>query len=154
VGTSELEQQLALLARRLSKPVQLPGQSGFTVLDRPVYQALWRIVEGGPTRLTALAKALGVDLSVVSRQVKALEEVGFVERQTDPLDARAALVSATASGQHALEVSRQKRSEVLEEVLSGWSELDRAEMVRLLSRFNAELETVIEQRLAAAGVQH
>lgn len=150
MGTSELEQQLAVLARRLSKPVQLPGQSGFTVLDRPAYQALWRIVEDGPTRLTALAKALGVDLSVVSRQVKSLEEVGFVERQTDPVDGRAALVSATSSGQHALEVSRAKRTEVLNEVLSGWSERDRDEMVRLLSRFNAELEVAIERRLAEA----
>ena len=72
-------------------------------------------------RSTALAKLLGIDLSVVSRQVKFLEEVGFVARQPDPLDARAALVSATESGQSALELSRAKRTEVLDEVLDDWS---------------------------------
>lgn len=146
--TPELEQQLALLARRLSKPVRLPGESGFTVLDRPAYQALWRIVDEGPLRSTALAKLLGIDLSVVSRQVKSLEEVGFVERQPDPVDARAALVSATESGHAALELSRAKRTEVLDEVLEQWSEYDRDELVRLLERFNRELEAAIERRLA------
>jgi DNA-binding MarR family transcriptional regulator len=149
VPTPELEQQLLLLARRLSKPVRLPGQSGFTVLDRPAYQALWRIVEEGPMRATALAKLIGVDLSVVSRQVKFLEEVRFVERQPDPLDARASLVSATESGRSALELSRAKRTEVLDEVLEAWPEEDKVALVRLLTRFNAELEVAIERRIAA-----
>jgi DNA-binding MarR family transcriptional regulator len=149
VPTPELEQQLLLLARRLSKPVRLPGESGFTVLDRPAYQALWRIVEEGPMRSTALAKLLGVDLSVVSRQVKFLEEVGFVARQPDPQDARAALVSATESGQSALELSRAKRTEVLDEVLNGWPREDQDELVRLLGRFTSELETAIERMTAA-----
>jgi DNA-binding MarR family transcriptional regulator len=149
VPTPELELQLSLLARRLSKPVRLPGESGFTVLDRPAYQALWRIVEEGPMRSTALAKLIGIDLSVVSRQVKFLEEVGFVRRQPDPLDARAALVSATESGQSALELSRSKRTEVLDEVLEDWSQQDRDELVRLLGRFNSELEIAIERRMAA-----
>ncbi|MCW2544499.1 MAG: transcriptional regulator [Frankiales bacterium] len=147
--TPELELQLSLLARRLSKPVRLPGESGFTVLDRPAYQALWRIVEEGPMRSTALAKLIGIDLSVVSRQVKFLEEVGFVQRQPDPLDARAALVSATESGHSALELSRSKRTEVLDEVLEHWAPEDRAELVRLLGRFNSELEVAIERRMAA-----
>jgi DNA-binding MarR family transcriptional regulator len=147
--TPELEQQLLLLARRLSKPVRLPGESGFTVLDRPAYQTLWRIVDEGPMRATALAKQLGVDLSVVSRQLKFLEEVGFVARQPDPQDARAALVTATETGNAALELSRAKRTEVLDEVLDDWPQQDRDELVRLLTRFNSELETAIERRIAA-----
>ncbi len=147
--TPELEQQLTLLARRLSKPVRLAGQSGFTVLDRPAYQALLRIVEEGPLRSTALAKLVGVDLSVVSRQVKSLEDVGFVQREPDPLDARAALVSATESGASALAFARVKRSEVLDEVLADWPSEDKDALVRLLTRFTAELEEAIERRLAA-----
>jgi DNA-binding MarR family transcriptional regulator len=149
VPIPELEQQLNLLARRLSKPVRLHGSSGWTVLDRPAYQALWHIVDEGPLRLTALAGLLGVDLSVVSRQVRSLEDNGFVGRTPDPGDARAALVSVTQSGREAFDRTRKQRSEVLDAVLAQWSAQDRAELVRLLSRFNVELEAAIAERLAA-----
>jgi DNA-binding MarR family transcriptional regulator len=149
VPTSALEQQLNLLARRLSKPVRLHGPSGFTVLDRPAYQALWRIVEEGPLRPTALSVLLEVDLSVVSRQVRALEDVGFVSRTSDPADARAALVSATPSGLKAFDLTRKQRTEVLGEVLAAWPDDDRVALVRLLTRFNAELEAAISNRQAA-----
>lgn len=139
-----------LLARRLAKPVRLHGPSGFTVLDRPAYQTLGRIVEDGPLRLTALAKLVEVDLSVVSRQVKALEGVGFVQREADPQDARAALVSATEEGTEAFALTRQQRSEVLQEVLQDWPAPDRESFVRLLARFNTELEAEIARRQAEA----
>ncbi len=146
VPTWELEQQLNVLARRLSKPVRLHGTSGYTVLDRPAYQALWRIVEEGPLRPTSLAGMLEVDLSVVSRQVRALEDVGFVQRVTDPADARAALVSATEAGLAAFEDTKRQRTEVLSEVMGDWPDHDRAELVRLLSRFNVEVEAAIARR--------
>jgi DNA-binding MarR family transcriptional regulator len=148
VVSRELEQQLNVIARRLSKPVRLHGPSGFTVLDRPAYQALWRIVHEGPLRPTALAVLLEVDLSVVSRQVRALEEVGFVQRRTDPADARASLVSATPAGEEAFQRTRERRAEMLDEVLAGWPEQDQADFEQLLGRFNRELEAVIAQRQA------
>lgn len=148
VSTLELEQQLILLARRLSKPVRLFTSSGYTVLDRPAYQALWRIVEEGPVRPTALAVLLEVDLSVVSRQVKSLEDVGFVQRAADPADARAALVSATAAGVAAFEQTKRQRTEVLDEVLTDWTAEDRVNLGRLLTRFNIGLEDSIARRLA------
>jgi len=137
-----------MMARRLSKPVRLHGPSGFTVLDRPAYQALWRIVEEGPLRPTTLAGLLEVDLSVVSRQVRSLEDAGFVRRQTDPQDARAALVSATDAGREAFERTKQQRTEVLDEVLAGWPAGERDSFITLLSRFNDQLEGVIARRQA------
>jgi DNA-binding MarR family transcriptional regulator len=148
VPDAALEQQLLVLARRLSKPVQLHGPSGWTVLDRPAYQCLWRVVENGPLRPTALAALLEVDLSVASRQVKALEEVGFVQRCTDPADARATLVSATPAGLEAFTRTREQRSEALAEVVGSWSARDQQELVRLLTRFNVELEAVVARRTA------
>ncbi len=144
----ELEQQLLVLARRLSRPVRLHGPSGYTVLDRPAYQALWRIVEEGPLRLTALSALLEVDLSVVSRQVRSLEDAAFVERTVDPADARAALVSATATGLAAFRETQQQRTQLLDEVLGEWPEQDRQAFVRLLARFNVQLEASIAQRMA------
>jgi DNA-binding MarR family transcriptional regulator len=145
-STQALEQQLTLLARRLAKPVRLHGPSGFTVLDRPAYQALAWIVDEGPLRATTLAKLVEVDLSVVSRQIKALEGVGFVHRQVDPEDARAFLVSVTEAGAQALATTREQRGEVLREVLADWPDDDRDSFVRLLGRFNIELEAAIARR--------
>ena len=142
----ELEQQLLMLARRLSKPVRLHGPSGYTVLDRPAYQALLRIVEEGPLRPTALAGLLEVDLSVVSRQIKALEDVGFVQRTSDPADARASLVSASEAGLAAFRETQTQRTQVLGEVLGPWPQEDRDNFVRLLTLFNAELEANISRR--------
>jgi DNA-binding MarR family transcriptional regulator len=146
VPLPELDQQLLVLARRLSKPVRLHGPSGYTVLDRPAYQALLRIVEEGPLRPTALAGLLEVDLSVVSRQIRALEDVGFVQRITDPADARASLVSASEAGLAAFRETQQQRTQVLGEVLGPWPEEDRETFVRLLTLFNAELEANIARR--------
>jgi DNA-binding MarR family transcriptional regulator len=146
VPLPELEQQLLMLARRLSKPVRLHGPSGYTVLDRPAYQALLRIVEEGPLRPTALAGLLEVDLSVVSRQIKALEDVGFVQRTSDPADARASLVSASEAGLAAFRETQTQRTQVLGEVLGPWPQEDRDNFVRLLTLFNAELEANISRR--------
>lgn len=139
-----------MMARRLSKPVRLHGPSGFTVLDRPAYQALWRICDDGPVRPTTLAGLLEVDLSVVSRQVRSLEDAGFVQRETDPQDARAALISATDAGRTAFERTKQQRTEVLDEVLAEWPEDEREVFVRLLSRFNGQLEAAIARRRSEA----
>lgn len=149
-STQALEQQLSLLARRLAKPVRLHGPSGFTVLDRPAYQALAWIVDEGPLRVTTLARLVEVDLSVVSRQIKALEGVGFVQRQVDPDDARAFLVSVTEAGAQAFATTREQRGEVLREVLADWPEDDRDAFARLLSRFNVELEAAIARRQVPA----
>jgi len=59
------------------------------------------------------------------------------------------LVIATKSGLAAFDQTRNQRSEVLNEVLAQWPAEDRVELVRLLSRFNAELEAAIAQRQAA-----
>lgn len=142
-----LEQQLLVLARRISKPVRLPGPHRETVLDRPAYQALRRIVEDGPLRPTALATLVEVDLSVVSRQVRALEEAELVTRVTDPADARAALVSATDTGMAVLAETKRQRTQLLDEVLQDWTEADKVALSALLARFNTGLEATIARWL-------
>jgi DNA-binding MarR family transcriptional regulator len=146
VALPELEQQLLVLARRMSRPVRLTGPGGDTLLDRPAYQALWRIVEDGPLRPTVLAGLLEVDLSVVSRQVRALEEAALVSRVTDPVDARAALVSATPAGLAAFQETQRQRTQLLDDVLESWSPKDRQVFAGLLTRFNLELEASAARR--------
>ncbi|MDP9101296.1 MAG: MarR family winged helix-turn-helix transcriptional regulator [Actinomycetota bacterium] len=146
VQISDLERELNVLARRLVRPVQL--LAGGT-LDRADYLALGRLVDDGPMRLTTLAALLGLDLSVVSRQVRSLEAAGLATREPDPVDARAALVGATPQGHAALLETRRKRGEVLTGVLSAWPAGDRREFVRLLARFNHDLDAAISAHLNA-----
>ncbi|HUR14641.1 MAG TPA: MarR family winged helix-turn-helix transcriptional regulator [Mycobacteriales bacterium] len=148
---TELEQQLLVLARRMSRPVRLPSPTGDTMLDRPAYQALWHIVLDGPLRPTVLAGLLEIDLSVVSRQVRALEDAELVSRVTDPADARAALVSATPAGLAAFQETQRLRTQLLDEVLTQWPATDREAFTALLRRFNTELEASIARRAAEAA---
>ena len=60
-------------------------------------------------------------------------------------------MSATDSGRQAFERTRQQRTEVLNEVLAGWPEDERATFVALLARFNVQLEASIARRQAVSG---
>jgi DNA-binding MarR family transcriptional regulator len=75
--------------------------------------ALATVVRQGPMRLGELAEREGVTPTTLSRIVTALEREGFTERHTDPADRRAAFLSATPSGQGAVEELLDARAQVL-----------------------------------------
>src|SRR4051795_392117 len=60
----------------------------------------------GEQRCSALAAHAGVDVSVASRQLAALERSGHVVRRPDPQDGRASLLSLTQTGADALAAAR------------------------------------------------
>jgi DNA-binding MarR family transcriptional regulator len=97
----------------------------------------------GPQRCSALAVSAGVDVSVASRQVTALERAGYVERRPDPVDGRASLISLSAAGAAALAHTREVRSSWTAEVLGDWTEEEAA-------RFGAQLEKLADGLDAAA----
>ncbi|MEU4193740.1 MarR family winged helix-turn-helix transcriptional regulator [Kribbella sp. NPDC026611] len=61
------------------------------------------LAKDGEQRGGEIAAKLGVDPSVVSRQVSALEADGLVSRRPDPADARVGLVSLSTEGRARLE---------------------------------------------------
>ena len=76
------------------------GHAGLTAatgidLSRPAYALLRRIDEDGPATLGDLARATGMDAASTGRQVRRLEELGFVERAPDAADGRVITVSIT-----------------------------------------------------------
>jgi len=108
-------------------------------LDRAAYHLLGRLAGDGPCRLTTLAADLGVDLSVVSRQVAALEADGLVVRTPDPADRRASRVAATDAGLDLFHRNRAELRKKLRTLLAGWTEAERIEFARLMRRFNEAL---------------
>ena len=65
-------------------------------------QALGLIGRGDANRVSDIADALRIDLSVASRQVAVLEASGWVTRAADPADGRARVLEATESGRAVL----------------------------------------------------
>lgn len=94
----------------------------------------------GEQRCTALAARAGVDASVASRQIAALERSGLVERRPDPADGRASLFRLTSQGAAALTEARALRSDWALGALAGWDEADGRLLSQLLERLVADLE--------------
>jgi DNA-binding MarR family transcriptional regulator len=93
--------------------------------------------QGGEQRCSALAGQIGVDVSVASRQVSALERAGYVQRRPDPVDGRASLISLSAGGAEALAHTRDVRGQWAAEALADWTE-DEAR------QFTAQLEKLAD----------
>ena len=67
-----------------------------------------------------IAQTLGVDPSVVSRQLASLERLGLVARCVDPADRRAELISATSLGREQLQEARAAMCDELAVRLGAW----------------------------------
>jgi DNA-binding MarR family transcriptional regulator len=88
--------------------------------------ALAEVVRSGPLRLGDLAVRERVTPATLSRVVAGLVEHGYLERTTDPDDARAGLLTATPAGEQLLRDSRARRSAELAARLRRLSDDERA----------------------------
>jgi DNA-binding MarR family transcriptional regulator len=93
----------------------------------------------GDQRCSDLATHAGVDASVASRQIAALERAGYVERHPDPRDGRASLLHLTPAGDEALATARALRSDWALSALAGWDDADAQLLGDLLDRLVADL---------------
>ncbi len=105
--------------------------------------ALATVERAGPLRLGDLAAAEGIAPSTLTRLVTALEERGYVARQSVPGDARASTMAITASGHEMLEMLRRESTTRLAESLSTLSPGQLAAL--------AEAMPVLEQLASAAS---
>ncbi len=89
--------------------------------------------EVSPERLAELAAREAVAPPTLTRIVAALVELGLVERQPDPEDARAALITTTAAGRAALQQVREERTAFLVDRLHALAGEDRSRLIALVS---------------------
>ena len=108
-------------AERVS-PGMLPG----------AYKVFTTIVRRESITLSALAEALMSDKGQISRTVRYLEELGFVERTPDPDDGRSSLLSATELGRERLAAARTPQEQTLLHTLADWSVTDIRNLTQLL----------------------
>ena len=102
----------------------------------------------GAQRCSALAEQAGVDVSVVSRQVSALERAGYVERRPDPVDGRASLISLSSAGGAALAHTREVRGQWAAEALADWTEDEARQFTDLLEKLADGLDRAGRRRTA------
>jgi DNA-binding MarR family transcriptional regulator len=120
-------------------------------IEWATWTVLFHLVKGGPRRSGALAEALAVDPSTVSRQVATLVQAGYVERRPDPDDGRASLLAATDSGRRVHAAFAERRDRAVACALSGWSDEDVATLAGLLNRFLTDFEGARPSSTAAAA---
>lgn len=101
---------------------------------------LGRIADTGPVRLSSLAAWQEVDRSTMTTQVRRLENLGLVDRTTDPADGRAVLVRATRTGAARHRQTKRTARSVYEVLLQDWSAEDLAAAERVARRLTSTLE--------------
>lgn len=117
-------------------------------LPRRTVWLLGRLAKSEPIRLSELADALGVDNSTLTPQAQRLERDGLIARKPDPSDKRAALLHVTRTGQAALARLHKTRAEMFDEILAEWTDRDRAQAARVLTRLAEQLDGSIRDRIA------
>ena len=108
---------------------------------------LWPMLPG-PMRLRDLAESKGVDASTVSRQVAQLVRAGFIRRDPDPDDGRAALLGITDHGRQYCHRLLEARRQIIEDALRDWSPERVASLADLMRDFNLAIEA--HQRASVA----
>ncbi|MGW6455674.1 MarR family winged helix-turn-helix transcriptional regulator [Streptomyces sp. NPDC055078] len=131
-----LERELAVFLRRARASSGEMARLLHPDLEAAAYGLLVRLDESGPLRGTDLAGYFGVGKATMSRQLRALEEVGLVAREPDPADGRASLLRLTEEGRERFRRVRDVRRERHAANLAGWDRREIAELARLLHQLN------------------
>ena len=94
--------------------------------------ALATLEKCGPMRSGDLAERLGITAASMSRLVEALEDGGWIERQPDPEDRRAQLLSLSGEGRNTLGAARREGTGELAEAIRALPEAERTRLAAAL----------------------
>jgi len=139
-AVEDLAAELVLLFRSLKALHRAVLSEAGVRLEMPATAVLATLSEG-QRRASTLAEMLHVDLSTISRQVAALEREGWVQRERDPADSRAALLDLTDTGRAVLAQVHDTRLAHLDRRLPGWTADELQDFTAQLRRFRADLGT-------------
>jgi DNA-binding MarR family transcriptional regulator len=122
-----------LMMQAKKRHVEKSGDHGPT-------SVLFTLDKCGPTRASELARMVFLDLSTVSRHLRALEEEGQVLRDADPADGRAVQVALTDKGHALVQDYQDRRTGELREALSDWTREEVGTLTRLLDKLIRDTE--------------
>ncbi|MET9452239.1 MarR family winged helix-turn-helix transcriptional regulator [Streptomyces cinerochromogenes] len=131
-----LERELTVLLRRARANQGEMAREVHPDLESSAYGLLIRLDELGGQRATELAAYIGVGKATMSRQLRALEDLGLIAREPDPADGRAWLVTLTEEGSRRVGTVREARRARYVRQLAHWDRNEVAELARLLHELN------------------
>jgi DNA-binding MarR family transcriptional regulator len=133
VDDNELAVALYAVMLRLARlPVDGP-------VDKAGLAVLHETRRLGTVRPSDLAAQMHLDLSTISRHLRALEQQGMLQRSPDPGDARAQRISVTALGCDVLTRLLDHRAAAIRDAIAHWPESDRRTVRQLLRRLADDL---------------
>lgn len=108
--------------------------------DLSLLPALEAIEEGAGDATVGLVAAItGLDLSRASRAVSSAVKAGYVTRAASQSDGRSTFLRLSKEGERFTRFAHRYRQAVIKEALVGWSQRDRNELARLMTRFTDAL---------------
>ncbi|MGW7002357.1 MarR family winged helix-turn-helix transcriptional regulator [Streptomyces sp. NPDC054933] len=136
----DIADALGLLLRRSTRArlyAHLTEGLGEAV-DELTYPVLSGLARTGPLSAADLGREVGLDRTTVTRRADRLETAGLVQRQQDPADGRATLLTLTHQGHDSVAATRQRLATAIEDSLASWPEADTQAFARWLRRFADE----------------
>lgn len=105
-------------------------------LSLVAYSILDLVLERGGCQAADLAEQFLLDKSTISRQVGALERLGYLEREVDPGNRRNHILHATSAGRTAARKAERSRREAFDERFADWTDEDVQALAGYLIRYN------------------
>lgn len=151
-GLRDLLRTVRVVRRQQPEHSQVPaGMAGvLAAISETAETAETGAITGPPVagcHVKDLAVRCALDASTVSRAVAALVRLGFVRRDVDPADGRAAVLTLTAAGHEALRDTHDRYDRLLTDALGGWSRHELDLFAGLLRRLNHDVVRHVEQNV-------
>ena len=136
----ELVARLRIVIAKLAR--QLNDTSTDEGLTPTQYSVLGLVRRRGPLGLAELASLEGLNPTMLSRVVRALDDKGLIQRLPDPSDLRAARVEITPEGAAVHERIRDHRTQVLTDCLEQLPDATAQELLSAVPAMEALADTV------------
>lgn len=126
---------------RLLRIATSSAEPGGLAITPPLFAILRVLSTEGEQRMQTLATRVGSDVSVVSRQVAALEQAALIDRRPGEEDRRVSLLSVSQAGLERFNDASQLRMQFVRDLFDGWTEEDGRRLIEELERLNTKLDT-------------
>ena len=129
---ADVEDELSMLFSRIRTVWKESAQQVHPDLQPAGYKLLSAITRLGTTNAHVLAESFEMDKSVVSRQIRILEDLGLVETRIDERDGRVRVLVATPKASELVRGVRDRNQQRLRDVLVGRPEAELRSFADLL----------------------
>jgi len=135
-----IEREVGVLLRRVRRVIGVRARAVHPELQPAAYLLLTHLEQRGSSRGSTVVEDLGIDKGAVSRQITHLVDLGLLERERDPDDGGAVLLSLTDDARARMARVQVERSERFDRRLSDFTTEELVAFAEQLARYNVALD--------------